>query len=141
MARSAFLLGHLHRRVRRRRCSALAVMTVGGLIVGWRIHTDVPHALAGFALIVLVRVHDALGRDAARPGRALARRGHRDRLHRHLPADVRRQRVRARRGLPGVLQTVAEWNPVSALAAAVRTLFGNPTAAAGDAALAARSTR
>jgi ABC-2 type transport system permease protein len=31
-------------------------------------------------------------------------------------------------GLPAGLQTVAEWNPVSILAAAVRTLFGNPTA-------------
>ena len=30
--------------------------------------------------------------------RALARRGHRDRLHRHLPADLRGQRVRARPG-------------------------------------------
>ena len=31
-------------------------------------------------------------------------------------------------GLPGVLQDFAAWNPISALAAAVRTLFGNPTA-------------
>ena len=29
-------------------------------------------------------------------------------------------------GLPDGLQTVAEWNPVSAIVAAVRTLFGNP---------------
>jgi ABC-2 type transport system permease protein len=36
-------------------------------------------------------------------------------------------------GLPGVLQTIAEWNPVSALAAAVRTLFGNPVATPHDA--------
>ncbi len=31
-------------------------------------------------------------------------------------------------GLPNGLQQVAEWNPVSAVVAAVRTLFGNPTA-------------
>jgi ABC-2 type transport system permease protein len=37
-------------------------------------------------------------------------------------------------GLPAGLQTVAEWNPVSILAAAVRTLFGNPTATPADAA-------
>ena len=36
--------------------------------------------------------------------------------------------------LPGVLQTVAEWNAVSALAAGLRTLFGNPTATPHDAA-------
>ncbi|MFI5049392.1 MAG: hypothetical protein ACHQEA_05950 [Gaiellales bacterium] len=39
-----------------------------------------------------------------------------------------RQHVRAGRGPARRLQTVAEWNPVSTLAAAVRTLFGNPTA-------------
>ena len=31
-------------------------------------------------------------------------------------------------GLPASLQALAEWNPISALAAAARTLFGNPTA-------------
>jgi ABC-type multidrug transport system permease subunit len=30
--------------------------------------------------------------------------------------------------LPDVLEKVASWNPVSALAAGIRTLFGNPTA-------------
>ncbi len=28
--------------------------------------------------------------------------------------------------LPGVLQPIAEWNPISALVAATRELFGNP---------------
>jgi ABC-2 type transport system permease protein len=37
-------------------------------------------------------------------------------------------------GLPDGLQTLAEWNPVSAVIAAVRTLFGNPTATPADAA-------
>src|SRR3954453_3934450 len=35
--------------------------------------------------------------------------------------------------LPGVLRTVAEYNPVSAMVAVVRTLFGNPTAPPADA--------
>jgi ABC-type multidrug transport system permease subunit len=30
--------------------------------------------------------------------------------------------------LPGVLQPIAEWNPVSALVSATRDLFGNPNA-------------
>jgi ABC-type multidrug transport system permease subunit len=30
--------------------------------------------------------------------------------------------------LPGVLQTFAEWNPISSLATALRELFGNPIA-------------
>jgi ABC-2 type transport system permease protein len=37
-------------------------------------------------------------------------------------------------GLPAGLQAVAEWNPVSIMVAAVRTLFGNPTALPADAA-------
>ena len=37
-------------------------------------------------------------------------------------------------GLPDGLQQVAEWNPISAVVAAVRTLFGNPTAVPADAA-------
>ena len=33
-------------------------------------------------------------------------------------------------GMPGWLQPIAEWNPMSALAAAARSLFGNPNPAA-----------
>jgi ABC-2 type transport system permease protein len=33
-------------------------------------------------------------------------------------------------GMPGWLQPVAEWNPMSSLAAACRQLFGNPNPAA-----------
>jgi hypothetical protein len=36
-------------------------------------------------------------------------------------------------GLPAWLRAIADWNPVSALAAASRQLFGNPGAAAGGA--------
>lgn len=36
-------------------------------------------------------------------------------------------------GRPDGLQTIAEWNPLSAVIAAVRTLFGNPTATPADA--------
>ena len=31
-------------------------------------------------------------------------------------------------GMPAWLRTIADWNPMSAFATAVRTLFGNPTA-------------
>ena len=44
-------------------------------------------------------------------------------------------------GLPDGLRQIAEWNPISAVVAAVRTLFGNPTATAGGRGVAARSTR
>jgi ABC transporter DrrB family efflux protein len=127
MARSAFLTG----RVLAEFAAALlglTVMTVAGLVVGWRIHTDVFHALAGFGLLALVAfvmlwLGILLGTIARSPDAVtgivfivifpltfVA--------NAFVPAGT----------LPGVLQTVAEWNPVSALAAGLRTLFGNPTA-------------
>ncbi|MEO5876583.1 MAG: ABC transporter permease, partial [Streptosporangiaceae bacterium] len=36
-------------------------------------------------------------------------------------------------GMPAWLRTISDWNPVSALVAALRDLFGNPGAAAGTA--------
>ena len=108
--------------------SRLVIMTVSGLIVGWRIHSDFPHALAGFALLLLfafsmlwlgmllgllARTPDAVNGVAfilVFPLTFIA--------NTFVPAG----------GLPDGLRLLAEYNPVSALAAAVRTLFGNPTA-------------
>jgi ABC-2 type transport system permease protein len=36
-------------------------------------------------------------------------------------------------GMPTWLRTIADWNPISAVAAATRQLFGNPTAPANGA--------
>jgi ABC-2 type transport system permease protein len=127
MSRNAYLVGHL---VAEFAASALAitVLTVSGLIVGWRIHTDVPHAVAGFALLflfaftmlwvgtligVIARSPDAVQGFAfliVFPLTFLA--------NTFVPAD----------GLPPALRTLSNWNPVSAVVAAVRTLFGNPVA-------------
>jgi ABC-2 type transport system permease protein len=127
MARSAFLIGHVLAELAAA-LLGLAVMTAAGFVVGWGIHTDVPHAVAGFGLLVLVAftmlwIGILLGTlvrsaDAATgivfvvifPLTFVA--------NAFVPAGT----------LPGVLQTVAGWNPVSALAAGIRTLFGNPTA-------------
>jgi ABC-2 type transport system permease protein len=107
---------------------AIAVLTASGLIVGWRIHTDVLHALAGVSLLVcfalamvwtgtliglLVRSADAVMGVAfvvVFPLTFVA--------NTFVPAG----------GLPDGLRQIGEWNPISALAAAVRELFGNPTA-------------
>ncbi len=35
---------------------AIVVMVVSGLIVGWRVHGDLPHAIAGFGLLALLAV-------------------------------------------------------------------------------------
>jgi ABC transporter DrrB family efflux protein len=127
MARSAFLVGHVLAELAAT-LLGLTVMTVAGLIVGWRIHTDVPHAIAGFGLLVLVGftmlwLGMLLGSvvrsaDAAQgivfivifPLTFIA--------NAFVPAGT----------LPDVLKHFSDWNPVSALAAGIRTLFGNPTA-------------
>ncbi|HEX6619839.1 MAG TPA: ABC transporter permease [Solirubrobacteraceae bacterium] len=133
MARSAFLTG----RVLAEFAAALlglTVMTLAGLAVGWRIHTDVLHALAGFGLLALVAfvmlwLGILLGTIARSPDAVtgivfivifpltfVA--------NAFVPAGT----------LPGALRTFANWNPISSLVAATRTLFGNPTAVPVDAA-------
>jgi ABC-2 type transport system permease protein len=127
MSRSAFLLGHLISDLASSML-ALVIMVAAGLIVGWRIHTEVPHAIAGFALLglfaftmlwlgmllgLLARTPDAVTGVAfivIFPLTFIA--------NTFVPAS----------GLPDGLRQVAEYNPISALAAAARTLFGNPTA-------------
>ena len=127
MARSAFLTGHLIAELLAAML-AVTILAVSGLVVGWCIHADLPHALAGFALLmlftvamlwigeligVMVRSPDAvmgIGFVFVFPLTFLS--------NVFVPAD----------GLPDGLRAIAEWNPISVLVAAVRTLFGNPTA-------------
>jgi ABC-2 type transport system permease protein len=131
MARSAYLFGHLTAEVAAT-LLALTVLSAAGLIVGWGIHTDVADAAAGYGLLLLfalsmlwlgtligivVRSADAV------MGIAFVF---------VFPVTFLSNAFVPAAGLPQPLQTLAEWNPVSALAAAVRTLFGNPTAIPAD---------
>jgi ABC transporter DrrB family efflux protein len=127
MSRSAFLYGHV---ISDLATSALAlvIMTVSGLLVGWRIHSGFPHALAGFALLVLFSfamlwVGMLLGLLARTPD---AVNGVAFILV--FPLTFIANTFVPAGSLPDGLRQVAEYNPVSALSAAVRTLFGNPTA-------------
>ncbi len=127
MSRSAFLYGHLISDLASATL-ALVIMTASGLIVGWRIHSDLPHALAGFALLVLFAfamlwVGMLLGLLARTPD---AVNGVAFILI--FPLTFIANTFVPAGSLPEGLRQVAEYNPVSALAAAVRALFGNPTA-------------
>nr|URW68775.1 tetracycline resistance ABC transporter [uncultured bacterium] len=133
MARSAYLIGHVTAEFLAS-LVAIVILSLSGLIVGWRVSSDLPHAIAGYALLcllavamiwlgtlvgVLARTPDAVQGVAfitVFPLTFLA--------NTFVPAD----------GLPDGLKQVAMWNPVSAFAAAVRQLFGNPTAVPTDAA-------
>jgi ABC-2 type transport system permease protein len=127
MSRPAYLIGHLTAEF----CAtvlAVTIMVLTGLIVGWGISSSALEALACFGLLfliaiamiwlgtlvgVMVRSPDAvqgIAFVAVFPLTFVA--------NTFVPVG----------GLPDGLRQVAEYNPISAWAAAVRTLFGNPTA-------------
>jgi ABC-2 type transport system permease protein len=104
------------------------VLCLTGLIVGWRIHSDVPHAVAGFGLLVLFAftmlvIGTLMGLlvrspDAAQGVVFIAIFPLTFIANTFVPVD----------GLPSVLRAIASYNPLSSVAAAFRTLFGNPIA-------------
>lgn len=104
----------------------LVVLMISGLAVGWTVHTGVLELLAGVALLVLftfamswigiwlstvvktVEVAQQLGFIVVLPMTFLS--------NVFVPPET----------LARPLDTIAEWNPVSALTAALRDLWGNP---------------
>ena len=108
-----------------------------GLVVGWRPTTSVAEVLAGFGVALLFSYALTLAERLSGHGGLGRRVGAGHRLHRHLSAGLRVERLRAhaghaRRGCA----TIANWNPVSAVASACRVLFGNPNPSARDPGLA-----
>jgi ABC-2 type transport system permease protein len=51
MSRSSFLLGHMIAALAAMGMS-IAVLSVSGVIVGWEIHADLLHAVAGYGLLI-----------------------------------------------------------------------------------------
>ena len=125
--KAAYLLGHYGAELMGMMLS-VAVLLGAGLIVGWRVHTDPLHV--GLALLLLftfasamiwvgtwiglmVRTPDAVmgvGFTVVFPLTFLS--------NAFVPINT----------LPGPLLWFASWNPISAMVAAVRELFGNPGA-------------
>jgi ABC transporter DrrB family efflux protein len=132
IARSAYLLGHaLAEWVAL--LIAITILALSGLVVGWRIHTDLLHAIAGFGLLGLVAMAmlwlgTVIGLSVRSPDavQGIA-------FLVVFPLTFISNAFVPAEGLPSVLQTIAEWNPFSAIVAAVRTLFGNPVATPADA--------
>lgn len=125
MARGAVLGGHALANLIKS-VLPLALMSVCGLVVGWRIHTDVAHAAAGYALAIFfafamiwigVLIGSVLANPQAVQGVAFVA---------IFPVTFVASTFVATSSLPGVLRTFAEWNPVTALAGSLRQLFGNP---------------
>jgi ABC-2 type transport system permease protein len=104
----------------------IAIMSLCGLIVGWRIRDGVLDAAAGYLLLIgfafaMTWVGVLLGSLVKTPegvtGIAFALL---------FPVTFIASTFVPTSTMPGPLRTIAEWNPVTALADAVRILFGNP---------------
>ncbi len=124
MAHSAVLVGRTAADLALNALS-IAVMAVTGLLVGWRIHTSFPEAVAGF--LVLLGFAYAMSWLMAQVG-----------LMVRTPEVVQNASFIVifpitfvantfvpLETFPAVLRTFAEWNPVSSVVQAARNLFGN----------------
>jgi len=104
----------------------IALMSICGLAIGWRIRAGVPDAVGGFLLLIgfafaMIWVGVLLGSLVATPegvtGIACVAL---------FPITFVASTFVPTETMPGVLRTIAEWNPVTTLADAVRVQFGNP---------------
>ena len=103
----------------------LVVMSLTGLIVGWRIHTSVGEALLGYLLLLLFAY--AISWVMAWVGLLIPSV---EVLNQAsfiviFPLTFLANTFVPLQSLPGPLETFATWNPVSAITQAARELFGN----------------
>ena len=106
------------------------VVAAVGLAIGWRVHTGPGDIAAAFGLAILLGyaftwAGACLGM-MLRSAEAAQQVG----FIFFLPLMFISNAFVPTQGMPGWLQAVANWNPLSALAAACRHLFGNPNPAA-----------
>jgi ABC-2 type transport system permease protein len=109
----------------------LAIMVGAGLLVGWQPHRGLIPTVQAFALMILLRY--ALGWVGVYVGLAVKNDQVADAMvPLGLPFTMLSNAFVPTDGMPGWLRFLADWNPVSALTAASRELFGNPGAPAGE---------
>jgi ABC-2 type transport system permease protein len=104
----------------------ILLMSIAGLVVGWRIHAGLLDVVAAYGLMVafsfaIIWVGVLLGSLVGTPegvqGVAFVA---------IFPITFVASTFVPTSTLPSVLRTFAEWNPVTSLAGALRDLFGNP---------------
>src|SRR6204780_4776942 len=129
MSRWAVLLAQSIAELLTQMISAVIIVCVG-LAIGWRVHTGAGDVAEAFALALLFGyaftwAGVCLGMVLRSP-EAAQQSG----FIIFLPLTFISSAFVPTQGMPGWLQPVAEWNPMSSLAAACRHLFGNPNPAA-----------
>ena len=129
MWRSAVLVGRsLADLLQAALCVSIVALT--GLAIGWRTDASAGSILAGFGIALLFTY--ALSWACASLG--IVSKGPESAQGIGLiilfPLAIVSNAMVPTSGMPGWLQTIANWNPVSAVTAAVRTLFGSPNPSA-----------
>ncbi len=127
MSRSSFLLGHMIAALAAM-ALAIVVLSISGLIVGWEIHASLSNAVAGYGLLIafaftMLWVGALIGVTVRSPDAVMGIA-----FLIIFPMTFLASTFVPIEGLPDGLRQIAEYNPVSSLAVATRTLFGNPTA-------------
>ena len=105
-------------------CAGIVALT--GLAVGWRPDASFASVIAGFALMLFFAyavswVSACMGLNAKDPETASSLG-----LIMLLPLTFMSNAIVPTQGMPDWLQTITTWNPVSAVVAGTRTLWGNP---------------
>lgn len=104
----------------------LFFMALCGLAVGWRVHNGIASALGALGLLVAIQfaftwigmyLGLVIGNEETASQLAIL----------VFPLAMLSNVFVPTAGMPAWLRAIADWNPVSAFAAAVRTLLGNPT--------------
>jgi ABC-2 type transport system permease protein len=103
----------------------VAIMAGIALLVGWRAHHGLAATLAAFGLILLLRY--AVSWIGVWVGLSVTPQTADSLVPLVFPASMISNSFVPTSGMPPWLRLVAEWNPISALVAACRGLFGNPT--------------
>lgn len=134
MARSSVLVGRTGSDIVYNSLS-IVVMSITGLIVGWRVRTSMVEAIGGFLLLLLFAY--AISWIMAYVGMLVSSPEMINNASFMVifPMTFIANTFVPSENLPSVLRTFAEWNPVSALAQAAREAFGNtgPSSTASEA--------
>src|SRR5690242_17108446 len=122
--RSAYLSGHFLAELGGMGL-AISILLGSGLIVGWRTHTDVVHIITAIALLVLfaaamVWVGTLIGLVVRTPDAVMGVG-----FTVVFPLTFISNAFVPTITMPGALRHFADWNPISALVAGTRELFGN----------------
>jgi ABC-2 type transport system permease protein len=108
---------------------SFVLMALCGLAVGWRIHRGTGYALAALALLIAFQFAATwvgmylgliIGKEETAAQASIL----------IFPLSMLSNVFVPTSGMPAWLRTAADWNPMSALATAVRQLLGNPTSPA-----------